>query len=53
MSVIIRSIEQNDIESCGKIGYLAHKKISTTHGYPSEQPSEEFGRSCKKTSQQS
>jgi GNAT superfamily N-acetyltransferase len=29
--------------SCGKIGYEAHKAISSSHGYPSEQPSEEFG----------
>jgi predicted N-acetyltransferase YhbS len=43
MSLIIRPIEQNDTESCGKIGYEAHKAISSTHGYPSEQPSEEFG----------
>ena len=42
MSVTIRYIEQNDVESCGKIGYLAHKTISSTHGYPSEQPTEEF-----------
>src|SRR5437868_11027836 len=43
MSLMIRPIEQNDAESCGKIGYRAHKTISTAHGYPSEQPSEEFG----------
>jgi predicted N-acetyltransferase YhbS len=43
MSLIIRPIEQNDAESCGKIGYEAHKTISSVHGYPSEQPSEEFG----------
>jgi predicted N-acetyltransferase YhbS len=43
MSVTIRPIEQRDIETCGKIGYLAHKTISSAHGYPSEQPSEEFG----------
>jgi GNAT superfamily N-acetyltransferase len=43
MSLLIRPIEQNDAESCGKIGYEAHKAISSTHGYPSEQPSEEFG----------
>jgi predicted N-acetyltransferase YhbS len=42
MSVTIRSIEQNDVESCGKIGYLAHKTVSSTNGYPSEQPTEEF-----------
>ena len=29
--------------NCGKIGYEAHKAISSNHGYPSEQPSEEFG----------
>jgi predicted N-acetyltransferase YhbS len=43
MSLMIRPIEQNDAESCGKIGYEAHKGISSAHGYPSEQPSEEFG----------
>src|SRR3954464_12335363 len=43
MSLIIRPIEQNDAESCGKVGYEAHKTISSAHGYPSEQPSEEFG----------
>ena len=43
MSLIIRPIEQNDAEICGKIGYEAHKTISSAHGYPSEQPSEEFG----------
>ena len=43
MSVTIRTIKQSDAEACGKIGYLAHKTISSAHGYPSEQPSEEFG----------
>jgi GNAT superfamily N-acetyltransferase len=43
MSLRIRPIEQNDAEVCGKIGYEAHKAISSAHGYPSEQPSEEFG----------
>jgi GNAT superfamily N-acetyltransferase len=43
MSFIVRPIEQNDAEICGKIGYEAHKDISSTHGYPCEQPSEEFG----------
>jgi len=43
MSLIIRPIEQNDAEICGKIGYQAHKTISSAHGYPCEQPSEEFG----------
>src|SRR6476646_3190670 len=43
MSLMIRTIEQNDAESCGKNGYEAHKAISSAHGYPSEQHSEEFG----------
>ena len=43
MSLVIRPIEHNDAESCGKIGYEAHKAISSAHGYPSEQHSEEFG----------
>lgn len=43
MSLTVRPIAQNDAESCGKIGYEAHKAISSSHGYPSEQPSEEFG----------
>lgn len=43
MSLTIRSIEQNDINDCGRIGYEAHKFISSIHGYPSEQPSEEYG----------
>ncbi len=42
MSLKIRPIEQNDAESCGKIGYEAHKTISSSHGYPSEQTSKEF-----------
>jgi GNAT superfamily N-acetyltransferase len=43
MSLTVRPIEQNDAEICGKIGYEAHKAISSAHGYPCEQPSEEFG----------
>jgi predicted N-acetyltransferase YhbS len=43
MSLIIRPIEQDDAEICGRIGYEAHKTISSAHGYHSEQPSEEFG----------
>lgn len=43
MSITIRPIEHNDIVKCGQIGYEAHKAISSSHGYPSEQPSEEFG----------
>ena len=43
MNLVIRPIEHSDAESCGKIGYEAHKAISSAHGYPSEQPSEDFG----------
>lgn len=43
MSLIIRPVEEEDAESCGKIGYEAHRTISSAHGYTSEQPSEEFG----------
>ena len=42
MALIIRSIRQDDAEMCGKIGFQAHKTISSAHGYPSEQPSLEF-----------
>jgi GNAT superfamily N-acetyltransferase len=42
MALIIRSILQDDAEMCGKIGFQAHKAISSAHGYPSEQPSLEF-----------
>ena len=42
MSVRIRPIEVADAETCGKIGYNAHKSVSSAHGYPSEQPSEEY-----------
>jgi predicted N-acetyltransferase YhbS len=43
MSLTLRPIEQADAEACGRIGYEAHKSISSSHGYPSEQPSEEYG----------
>src|ERR1044072_5851794 len=43
MSLAIRPIEPSDAEICGKIGYEAHKSISSAHGYPSEQPTEEHG----------
>jgi predicted N-acetyltransferase YhbS len=49
MSLTIRSIEQSDAEACGKIGYQAHKVISSAHGYPSEQPSIEFAVGMIKT----
>src|ERR687890_2663742 len=49
MSLTIRSIVQADSEACGKIGYEAHRIISLTHGYPSEQPSIEFAVGMIKT----
>lgn len=42
MSVRIRPIVETDAEICGKIGYRAHNAVSSAHGYPSEQPSEEY-----------
>ena len=49
MGLIIRSIQQADAETCGKIGFKAHKAISSAHGYPSEQPSIEFAVGMIKT----
>jgi predicted N-acetyltransferase YhbS len=49
MSFTIRSIVQADAEACGKIGYEAHKVISSAHGYLSEQPSIEFAVGMIKT----
>ena len=43
MSLKVRPIEPADAEACGKIGFEAHKAVSSAHGYPSEQPSEEYG----------
>lgn len=42
MSVMIRPIVETDAEICGKIGFRAHNAVSSAHGYPSEQPSEEY-----------
>jgi len=42
MSLRVRPVEEKDAEACGRIGYEAHKAISSAHGYPSEQPSEEY-----------
>jgi predicted N-acetyltransferase YhbS len=42
MSVRIRPIVEADAEICGKIGFRAHNAVSSAHGYPSEQPSEEY-----------
>jgi predicted N-acetyltransferase YhbS len=42
MSLRIRPVEDRDTEICGRIGYEAHKVISSIHGYRSEQPSEEY-----------
>ena len=45
----IRPIVQADAEACGRIGYQAHKLISSAHGYPSEQPSIDFAVGMIKT----
>jgi predicted N-acetyltransferase YhbS len=49
MSLVIRSIEEADVEACGEVGYQAHKSISSALGYPSEQPSVEFAAGMIKT----
>ena len=49
MSLKTRPVEENDAETCGKIGYEAHKSISSSHGYPSEQPSKEYAIGLIKT----
>ena len=49
MGLTIRSIKQADAEACGRIGFQAHKAISSAHGYPSEQPSFEFAVGMIKT----
>src|ERR671921_1235988 len=49
MGLTIRSIKQTDVEACGRIGFQAHKAISSAHGYPSEQPSFEFAVGMIKT----
>jgi predicted N-acetyltransferase YhbS len=49
MGLTIRSIEKADAEICGKIGFQAHKVISSAHGYPSEQPTSEFAVEMIKT----
>jgi predicted N-acetyltransferase YhbS len=49
MGLTIRSIEKADAEICGKIGFQAHKVISSVHGYPSEQPTNEFAVEMIKT----
>jgi predicted N-acetyltransferase YhbS len=49
MGLVIRSIQEADAETCGKIGFQAHKAISSAHGYPSEQPSIEFAVGMIKT----
>ncbi len=42
MSLTIRPVEERDAEICGRIGHEAHRVILSIHGYPSEQPSEEY-----------
>ena len=49
MGLVIRSIREADVETCGKIGFQAHKAISSAHGHPSEQPSIEFAVGMIKT----
>jgi predicted N-acetyltransferase YhbS len=49
MGLTIRPMKEIDVETCGKIGFQAHKVISSAHGYPSEQPSMKFAVEMIKT----
>jgi len=42
MGLTIRPMKEIDVETCGRIGFHAHKTISSAHGYPSEQPTMKF-----------
>ena len=41
-SLIIRRIQPEDAESCGRIAFEAHHVVATAHNFPSEHPSVEF-----------
>ena len=43
MNLVIRPIEYSDAESPARLDMKRTKLISSAHGYPSEQPSEDFG----------
>ena len=49
MSLKIRPVEENNAETRGKIGYETHKSILSSHGYSSEQLSEEYAIGLFKT----
>jgi predicted N-acetyltransferase YhbS len=41
-SLIIRPIQPEDVESCGRIAFQAHHAVATAHNFPPEHPSVEF-----------
>ena len=41
-SLIIRRIQPEDAESCGRIAFEAHHVVATAHNFPPEHPSVEF-----------
>src|SRR5450759_759021 len=41
-SLIIRRIQPEDAESCGRVAFEAHHVVATAHNFPSEHPSGEF-----------
>ena len=42
MALTIRPIQIEDAESCGSIGFEAHRHVAAAHGFPPEQPTVEF-----------
>jgi predicted N-acetyltransferase YhbS len=42
MTIVIRSVRPEDVESCGRVAFEAHEQVAATHGFPPEQPSVEF-----------
>ena len=41
-SLIIRGIQPEDAEACGRIAFEAHQVVASAHNFPSEHPSVEF-----------
>jgi hypothetical protein len=41
-SVLVRRMQPEDAEDCGRIGFEAHRSVAAAHNVPSEQPSVEF-----------
>jgi predicted N-acetyltransferase YhbS len=39
---IVRAIQPQDVERCGRIAYVAHSTVAAAHNVPCEHPSAEF-----------